>query len=64
MAEKTEIELLRDEIEHLRRELVAARDMLRGDYWFWQGDGEDHLESLSCPVVIRPEDLAALIGET
>lgn len=61
MTEKTEADLLRDEIAWLRRELETARDMLRGDYWFWQGDGEDHLESLVCPVVIRADDLAALI---
>lgn len=30
--------------------------------WIWQGDGSDELESLTCPVVIRPEVLAALMA--
>jgi len=29
--------------------------------WIYQGDGEDHLESLVCPVVISPKDLLELI---
>ncbi len=31
------------------------------EYWAWQGDGEDHLESLTCPIVIQPEDLRKLL---
>lgn len=61
MAEKTEADLLRDEIAWLKRELRTARDMLNGDYWFWQDDDENHLESLVCPVVIRADTLAALL---
>jgi len=30
------------------------------DYWIWQGDGEDHLESLTCPVLIEAQDLRDL----
>lgn len=33
------------------------RDERDGAVWCWQGDGEDHLESLTCPVLIRPEAL-------
>lgn len=29
--------------------------------WRWQGDGSDHLESLTCPVLIRPQELIDLI---
>lgn len=32
------------------------------NYWAWQGDGNDHLESLVCPVLIRPEQLRALLN--
>lgn len=30
--------------------------------WFWQHDGEDYLESLSCPIVIQPNHLRELIN--
>ena len=32
------------------------------DCWIWMGDGNDHLESLTCPVVISPSDLMELIS--
>lgn len=32
-------------------------------YWAWQGDGSDHLESLTCPVLIWPESLMEMIGK-
>jgi len=31
------------------------------DYWIWLDDGEDHLESLVCPVLIEAYQLRALI---
>jgi len=42
------------ELDNARRELVAHREKAQGNYWAWQGDGDDHLESLvgSCPVTI------------
>lgn len=51
----------RREIERLRTAITMHQDKARGDYWVWQGDGEDHLESLVCPVLIRPEDLIAIL---
>ena len=33
------------------------------DAWHWQDDGEDHLESLTCPVLIEAPELSALIEE-
>lgn len=48
------------EIASLRAELQVYRDRSRGDYWVWQGDGEDHLESLVCPVLIQPRQLMTL----
>ena len=32
--------------------------------WIYQGDGTDNLESLVCPVVIRPETLKRIIDMT
>ena len=29
--------------------------------WHWQGDGEDHLESLACPILIEASDLRGLL---
>lgn len=42
--------------------MSIAHDVAVGNVWYWQGDGEDHLESLTCPVVISPEDLAELVA--
>lgn len=33
------------------------------EVWFWQGDGEDYPESLSCPVVIKADDLRAILAK-
>src|SRR5690554_4562546 len=32
------------------------------EYWMWAGDGSDRLETLTCPVVITPADLMAIIN--
>lgn len=37
------------------------RQILIGEYWIWQGDEDDDLDSLTCPVVIRPYVLADLL---
>lgn len=33
------------------------------NYWLWQGDGDDHLESLVCPVLIQAKQLQAIVAE-
>ena len=38
-------------------EIQALHRERNGEVWYWQGDGEDHLESLTCPVLIEAEDL-------
>jgi hypothetical protein len=43
--------------------LRARIDAEAGNYWSWQGDGEDHLESLTCPVVIQPHILKAITDD-
>lgn len=52
---------LEREVDALRRELVAHREKAQGNYWAWQGDGSDHVESLVCPVLIPAEDLKELL---
>jgi len=46
-----------------RNEAIANLERELGKYWIWQGDGEDHLESLTCIVRIRPEALLQIITE-
>lgn len=69
-AEITEVEDLdtepveRDiELEYLRSEVQHLRDVVRDNYWIYQGDGEDHLESLTCPVVITAAQLMRILDE-
>jgi ribosomal protein L37E len=47
--------------QRLRFELAAARTGVDG-VWFWQGDGHDKLESLTCPVVMSAQQLRAFVG--
>lgn len=47
----------------MRREIVTLQEGAAGNYWHWQGDGEDHLESLSCPVLISADQLRAVLAE-
>jgi hypothetical protein len=51
------------EAVRLRRELSLHREKAEGNYWAWQGDGEDHLETLTCPVVIHPSELRRVAAE-
>ena len=46
---------------NLQNENEALRRERQGEVWYWQGDGEDHLESLACPVLIEADDLRALL---
>jgi hypothetical protein len=43
-------------LKRWKRDLTLAG----GTPWFWQGDGEDHLESLTCPILIQPDQLRAM----
>ena len=44
---------LQDKVEVLERERS-------GEVWYWLGDGNDHPESLTCPILIEPQDLIKL----
>lgn len=46
-----------------RAENALHRAKATGEYWAWQGDGEYHLESLTCPVLIPAEVLRKLHEE-
>lgn len=47
--------------ERARRTMAEQR--AGGEVWYWQGDAEDHLESLTCPIIISPEQLRAAIDD-
>lgn len=50
-----------DQLKTANKLIRSAIDYRKDEVWFWQGDGSDRLESLSCPVIIHPIDLIALI---
>ena len=52
---------LRDEISELKS--IKFARFANEECWIYQGDGEDHLESLVCPVVISAEKLIELEAE-
>ena len=39
-------------IRVMRNEIRLHRQKHDGEYWAWQGDEEDHPESLTCPVLV------------
>ncbi len=43
--------------EKTRAELIAHREKAIGNYWCWQGDAEDHPESLTCPVLVPADQV-------
>lgn len=54
---------LEEEVERLRTRLDTAHSVANGEVWYWQGDGEDHLESLTCPILITPAKLRSELEE-
>ena len=52
-----------EEIDRLRasREVIARTE--RGEFWHWQGDGNDFPESLACPVVMDVRVLRDLLDK-
>ncbi len=52
---------LETDIAQARAEVNEARLYQNEEVWFWQHDGQDFLESLSCPVVIQSHHLRELL---
>lgn len=57
-------ETMERERDHWRERARTMEEHQRGTVWYWQGDGNDHPESMvnSLPVVIRADQLRALIA--
>ena len=43
-------------------ELATRRAQELDGAWYWQGDGQDVPESLSCPVLMAPDVLRQLLA--
>lgn len=58
--------LVRENIRLAQANTILRTERFRrfnnDECWIYQGDGEDHLESLTCPVVISAEKLIELGG--
>lgn len=52
-----DVELKLASLSRDNEELAMLREREDGNYWVWQGDGLDALETIVCPVIIRPEKL-------
>ena len=57
------IKMLEDTITRLRQHITMHEVSQGKDYWIWQGDGEDHPESLTCPVLIQADDLRSILAD-
>lgn len=53
------------ERDYWRTRAKTMIDHANGEFWGWQGDGEDHLESManSMPVVVRADQLRELLAQ-
>ncbi len=43
-------------IEQKDAEIQALHRERNGEVWYWLGDGYDHPENLTCPILIEPGD--------
>lgn len=51
------------EVDRIREERQRLRDERDGSVWIWQGDDEDHIESLVCPVLMSADQVRDLAGK-
>ena len=56
-----EIAFYKYRYEHCKEELMALRAAVNKDVWYWQGDGYDFPESLTCNVVMSASSLRDLL---
>jgi hypothetical protein len=53
--------VLEDKNENLKREVLHLESLTKGEYWSWQGDGDDNPASITCQIIISPQHLRDLI---
>lgn len=56
------VAFLAGEVNRLQVDNRLHRCKVNGEYWTWQGDGEDYLESLVCPVLMRADDVRSFVA--
>lgn len=56
-------EVLSEAVPIIRADERAKYKPPQDHPWNWKGDGEDHLESLACPVLIEAKDLRQFRAE-
>lgn len=59
---KSKLVYLEDRNRGLEQTLTNLADQAAGDFWTWQGDGEDYPESLCCPILIGAQDFRDLFS--
>jgi hypothetical protein len=50
--------------ESVHKQLAEKIAWERDGYWRWQGDDTDHIETLTCHVVIGPEQLRSILSKS
>jgi hypothetical protein len=56
-----ELQEQRQRIRELEEQLAMRRQRESGEVWYWQSEGGNHVESISCPIVIGANALRALL---
>ena len=63
MGNSTDLKLRIKELESKLKLCDYDHRIKLHETWYWMGDGEDHLESLTCPIIINTEDLRDLLAD-
>ena len=58
-----ELEWCHEKINWYKTTLELRDNVFDGDFWHWMKDEENHLGSLTCPVIINAEDLRELLSK-
>lgn len=56
------IESLREEARTWKEAFIRSRDESEGNTWIFMDDGDDHPESLTCPVVISADHFREFVS--
>lgn len=59
---REQLDYVRNQRKELRETVAYLKDTADGNYWAWDNEGMNDLHSLSCPVLISPQDLQAIIN--